>query len=178
MDYGTKNVKCFYSNGHLVYLEPLFVAIFATIFMSVGMHNNNSTTNDVMHVCGSIILFIYKSCKKIEKINCLILFIEFRLEISTQSWCNLGIACELKLLVRWCHFWPLNHHFSLMLLIKCSFLCLTYVLQNYNSSKIMSWPWIGHASCCKVWLWSFYAYTIHCLQDFSAIFCHCWLCHI
>ncbi len=54
MGYGKKDVKCFYSNGHLMHLEPLFVTIFATISMSVGMHNNNSIANDVMHVCGSI----------------------------------------------------------------------------------------------------------------------------
>jgi hypothetical protein len=55
-----KLLDFFYSNGHLVHLEPLF----ATISMSVGMHNNNSTSNDVMHVCGSINYFQKKSLVK------------------------------------------------------------------------------------------------------------------
>jgi hypothetical protein len=63
-----KNVNFFYSNGHLVHLEPLFATIFVTISMSVGMQKNNSIANDVMHVCGSIIFLIKNIVKHLRNL--------------------------------------------------------------------------------------------------------------
>jgi hypothetical protein len=57
--------------------------------MSFGMQKNNSTTNDVIHVCGSIIFFNKKNCKKIEEFNfkfCLL---------------NLGWRFQLKVYATW-----------------------------------------------------------------------------